>query len=136
EIVSQDRNESGLRKQLNFGHTIGHAIESYFLQNNNPILHGEAIAAGMLIELKLSTDQLNFSKSKFQIIENFLLNVFGKILLQELDLNEIINNLAFDKKNIKGNINFVLLDEIGSPRIDYQVPDNKIIQAIQYYKKA
>ena len=136
EIVSQDRNESGLRKQLNFGHTIGHAIESCFLQRNNPILHGEAIAAGMLIELKLSLEILDFPKSKFQIIENYLLHVFDKISLQELDLNEIINNLAFDKKNVKGNINFVLLDDIGSPRIDYHVPDNKIIQAIQYYKKA
>src|SRR5690625_2647397 len=100
QIVSQDRNETGLRKQLNFGHTIGHAIESYFLQNHKPILHGEAIAAGMLIELKLSKELLGFPKVAYQSIESFILKVFGKISLQGIDLDEIFNNLAFDKKNV------------------------------------
>lgn len=134
-IVSQDRDESGLRKQLNFGHTIGHAIESYFLQNHRPILHGEAIAAGMLIELKLSMNLFQFPESEFLAIEHFLLCTFGKISLQGVVLDEIINNLAFDKKNVGGKVNFVLLQDIGIPQIDCQVPSSKIVQAMQYYKK-
>ena len=134
-IVSKDRDESGLRKQLNFGHTIGHAIESYYLQKNEPILHGEAVAAGMLIELKLSTDVLGFSLEDFKKIEQFLLKSFGKILIKEDAIEEIINNLAFDKKNEKGKINFVLLHAFGKPKIDFNVPDSRIEQAIRYYKK-
>ena len=134
-IVSLDREESGLRKQLNFGHTIGHAIESYFLQKNEPILHGEAVAAGMLIELKLSMDLLGFSTIEFQTIERFLLNTFNKISLQEVVLEKIINNLAFDKKNEKGKINFVLLHDFGKPEIDFNAPNSSIEQAIRYYKK-
>lgn len=135
-IVSKDRYESGMRKQLNFGHTIGHAIESYFLQNHKPILHGEAVAAGMLIELKLSMELLNFPKSTFQYIEKDILKIFGKISLQEIDLDQIINNLAFDKKNVIGQINFVLLHDFGTPQIDCQVPKSMIAQALEYYKKA
>lgn len=135
EIVSQDRDENGLRKQLNFGHTIGHAIESYYLQKNEPILHGEAVAAGMLIELKLSTDMLGFSLEEFKKIEQFLLKSFGKILIKEDAIEEIINNLAFDKKNEKGKINFVLLHAFGKPQIDFNVLDSRIEQAIRYYKK-
>lgn len=134
-IVSQDRDEIGLRKQLNFGHTIGHAIESYYLQKNEPILHGEAVAAGMLIELKLSADLLEFPLETFHKIEQFLLDTFGKISIKEDAIEEIINNLAFDKKNEKGNINFVLLHAFGKPQIDFNVPDHRIEQAIRYYKK-
>jgi len=136
QIVSQDRNETGLRKQLNFGHTIGHAIESYFLQKRKPILHGEAIAAGMLIELKLSMDLLKFSKIRFEAIEKLLLDTYGKISISDGALDAIVKNLAFDKKNVMGRINFVLLHDFGNPQIDYQVPNSKIIQAFEYYKKA
>lgn len=134
-IVSQDREENGLRKQLNFGHTIGHAIESYFLKNNKPVLHGEAVAAGMLIELKLSTDSLSFPLETFQSIEQFLLKTFGKISIKEDAIEEIINILAFDKKNEKGKINFVLLHAFGKPQIDFNLTNTRIEQAIRYYKK-
>lgn len=134
-IVSQDRNEHGTRKQLNLGHTLGHAVESYFLQKQEPILHGEAVAAGMLMELYLSKAFLEFPESVFQAIEKFVLNTYTKILIKETDLVGIINNLAFDKKNEKGKINFVLLRRFGAPQIDYQVSDNSIVEAIQYYKK-
>lgn len=134
-IVSQDRDESGIRKQLNLGHTIGHAIESHFLIKEKPILHGEAVAAGILMELYLSKAFLGFPEATFQNIEEFLLSTYAKISIKDADLNEIINNLAFDKKNDKGKINFVLLRRFGEPEIDYRVPDSSIIEAIQYYKK-
>lgn len=134
-IVSQDREESGIRKQLNLGHTIGHAIESYFLRKGEPILHGEAVAAGILMELYLSKIFLEFPEDTFQSVSNFLLNTYTKIQIKEADLDEIIKNLAFDKKNEKGKINFVLLRRFGEPEIDYQVPDSSIVEAIQYYKK-
>lgn len=134
-IVSQDRNELGMRKQLNFGHTLGHAIESYYLQTNAPILHGEAVAAGMLMELYLSKKHLDFPETDFKMIKEFLLTTYTKLSIEEEDLPEIIKNLAFDKKNAKGKINFVLLRRIGAVEIDYQVPDHSIIEAIQFYKK-
>lgn len=134
-IVSQDRDESGIRKQLNLGHTIGHAIESYFLQKQEPILHGEAVAAGILMELYLSKAFLGFSEATFHNVEKFILNTYAKLPIREADLDGIINNLAFDKKNEKGKINFVLLRRFGEPEIDYQVPDRSIVEAIQYYKK-
>ena len=90
----------------------------------------------MLIELKLSMDLLKFSKIRFEAIEKLLLDTYGKISISDVALDAIVKNLAFDKKNVMGRINFVLLHDFGNPQIDYQVPNSKIIQAFEYYKKA
>ena len=134
-IVSEDPNEHGIRKTLNFGHTLGHAIESYFLSNSgrDELLHGEAIAIGMIMEAYLSSELLGFSKNDLETVKNTFLKIFKKVNIASSDHSAIIDLLKYDKKNDHGNINFVLLKNIGEPRIDCLVEDDLIIKAFEYY---
>ena len=134
-VVDQDPFENGLRKTLNFGHTLGHAIESYYLSNPNKpdLLHGEAIAIGMILAAYLSKELCNFPEEKCQEIKVTMLNVFDYIRINEEDFNPIIELLKHDKKNEHGNINFVLLDAIGKPRINCLVDNEIIINSLNYY---
>ncbi len=134
-IVKEDPTEKGLRKTLNFGHTFGHAIESYYLEHPSKtrLLHGEAVAAGMIIAAYISTRVCNLSQSKLKEITSKLLDVYPKIDLQEKDFSEIIILLKFDKKNSHGNINFVLLKDIGMPVKDVIVPPQILKEALHYY---
>ena len=136
EIVSQDPRENGIRKALNFGHTLGHAIESYFLENENKttLLHGEAIAVGMILESYISWKKNLISETDYLEIKNTIKNLFGEIVFQENDLTPILNLLIHDKKNEYGNIQFVLLNGIGNTKIN-QVIENEIIEkAFEDYK--
>ena len=135
-IVTQDPNEQGLRKTLNFGHTLGHAIESYFLENKNKttLLHGEAIAIGMILACYLSSKLTSFNKDTCDHIKNTLLNIYEKIQFNQEDIEPIIKLMKFDKKNSHGNINFVLLQKIGTPIIDQKVTNNLIYEAFKYYE--
>lgn len=130
EIVEQDPDEQGLRKILNFGHTLGHAIESHFLPN---ILHGEAIAAGMVLAAYLSHKILNFPEKEVKVITGEVKKYFPKIVFNKEDISEIIRLLQFDKKNENGNVRFVLLKEIARPEIDCLVSDDLIISSFEYY---
>ncbi len=135
-VVEKDQNETGLRKTLNFGHTLGHAIESYFLENNSKkeLLHGEAIAIGMVLETFISHKLLDFPKDKMNDVKATILDLFPRIRFEEEDFKEIIKLLRFDKKNNYGNINFVLLNDIGNPELDCQVENDLIIEAFHFYK--
>jgi 3-dehydroquinate synthase len=135
-IVEEDPNENGLRKTLNFGHTLGHAIESYFLahKNKKSLLHGEAIAIGMILATYISSKVCDFSKAKCNDIKTVILKYFNKAEILESDYLPIIELLKFDKKNEHGNINFVLLEAIGEPKIDCLVSNSIIIEAFDYYK--
>ena len=137
KIVQEDPTEKGLRKTLNFGHTFGHAIESYFLENpnKNRLLHGEAVAAGMIIATYISCQMCDFSEAKLKEITESLLNIFPKIDLEEKDFSEITDLLKFDKKNSHGNINFVLLKHIGEPVKDVIVPPEILNDALHFYLK-
>ena len=134
-IVEQDPSETGLRKVLNFGHTLGHAIESYSLSNQElkPLLHGEAIAIGMIMECYLSYKKKNFSLENTEQIKNFITTLYGKTPIPESSYNAIIELLKYDKKNEHGNINFVLLEAIGEPVIDCKIDNNSIIEAFKFY---
>ena len=136
-IVTEDPTEKGLRKVLNFGHTLGHAIESYFLGNGDktPLLHGEAIAIGMLLEAYISTKTIGLSKEEFKEIEKGILKTFSKIEINENDQKAIIDLLKYDKKNSHGKINFVLLEAIGKPKIDCEANNDLIIEAFDNYNK-
>ncbi len=121
QIVKKDPTEKGLRKILNFGHTLGHAIESYFL--NDPernVLHGEAIAAGMIIESYLSQLILQMKEKEVMEIQHYIFSVFGKIPISEKDIEQIIHLSIQDKKNEKGTVNFSLLKKIGEAT--YNIP--------------
>ncbi|MGS2760763.1 3-dehydroquinate synthase [Sinomicrobium sp. M5D2P9] len=135
-IVMQDPREAGLRKTLNFGHTLGHAIESYFLQNPEKptLLHGEAIAIGMILETFLSVELEQFPQEKLDQVTSVILSYFRKVDIEEADIEHIISYLKYDKKNSHGNINFVLLKDIGTPVIDIRADNEKIIRSFAYYK--
>ncbi len=135
KVVDKDPNENGLRKTLNFGHTLGHAIESYFLQNKTKrdLLHGEAIAIGMILETYLSYKTTNFPKEKMDKIKAAILSLFPKVEFDIQDYSRIISLLIFDKKNNYGKINFVLLEDIGKPILDCQVNNDLILESFKYY---
>jgi 3-dehydroquinate synthase len=130
EIVLQDPDEKGIRKALNFGHTLGHAIESYFLENENKktLLHGEAIAIGMLLESYISMRKNLISTDEYIEIKTTINSIYESIVFEESDINPILELLIHDKKNECGAIKFVLLDGIGK-FITNQEVENKLISA-------
>lgn len=136
-IVKEDPTEQNLRKTLNYGHTLGHAIESYFLTNPNKttLLHGEAIAAGMIMATYLSHNICDFPSEKLENISKKLNEIFPRINLLPEDYDIILDLLKFDKKNSHGNINFVLLKGIGEAEIDVIVPNELLVEAMDYYLK-
>lgn len=135
KVVLQDPTEQNLRKILNFGHTLGHAIESYFLESSThtSLLHGEAIAIGMVMESYLSTKLTGLPATQLAEITAAFINRYGKVELSKQDIPQILSLLKYDKKNSHGNINFVLLEAIGSPVIDIKIPDNLLHEAFAYY---
>ncbi|RAJ11989.1 3-dehydroquinate synthase [Olleya aquimaris] len=135
-IVEQDPTEQNLRKSLNFGHTLGHAIESFYLNHKTKaLLHGEAIAIGMILESFLSAELLNLSMDKAQQIKNNTIKVFGKIDIPETDYAAIIDLMKFDKKNEKGTINFALIETIGKSKINCVASNELIINSFKFYNE-
>lgn len=137
DVVQEDEHEHGLRKILNFGHTLGHAIESYFLMgvNREVLLHGEAIAIGMILEAYLSHNLTGLSKVELNEIKEVLLRFYGKVDFSKNDIDNSIALLKHDKKNTHGNVNFVLLKSIGKSAVDINVPENLLYEAFQYYSE-
>lgn len=137
KIVSQDLKENGIRKALNFGHTLGHAIESYCVESEdkNQVLHGEAIAIGMILESHISYQSNFISKEDFAEIKYIITDVFEKIQFNESDIQNIMNLLVFDKKNEFGNVQFTLLNKIGESKINQIVDESLILLAFEDYLK-
>ncbi|RYZ83127.1 MAG: hypothetical protein EOP04_20575 [Proteobacteria bacterium] len=135
EIVLRDPTENGIRKALNFGHTLGHAIESYFLADasRDSLLHGEAIAAGMLLESHLSLQLGLIASGEYEEISKRIVSMFGQIEFSGADISEIINLMQYDKKNEFGRILFVLLNGIGNVEIDQTVSNDLIDNAFKAY---
>jgi 3-dehydroquinate synthase len=135
EVVKIDPNENGLRKTLNYGHTLGHAIESYFLINKNKtaLLHGEAIAVGMILATYISFKLFDFPEEKLNTIKEVLIRNYGKVEFLDSDYKEIIELLKFDKKNSHGNINFVLLVDIAKTKLDCIVSNALILESFKFY---
>jgi 3-dehydroquinate synthase len=135
-VVEEDPYENGLRKTLNFGHTLGHAIESYFLSNPNKttLLHGEAIVVGMILACYISSELTGFPKETTLKIKELFINYYGKVIIESNEYATIIELLKYDKKNNHGNINFVLLEAIGKTKIDCLVDDDIIIDAFNFYR--
>lgn len=135
-VVLADLKEQNIRKTLNFGHTLGHAIESYFLNSERPtLLHGEAIAVGMVLAAHLSFQKLGFTLDKVEEIKTMIFEYFEKVSFEEHDYVPIISLMKHDKKNAYGTVNFVLLQSIGNPVIDISVDNYMIMNSFEYYKK-
>lgn len=134
-VVSEDPKEIGLRKILNFGHTIGHAIETFYLDGPNHLLHGEAIAVGMICEGFLSYQKLNLPIEQLLKIQKTFLGIYGKISIAEKDLESIVDYCLQDKKNEANILLFSLLNHIGD--CSYNIPVNRaeIIESIKFYQK-
>ncbi|MBS1650894.1 MAG: 3-dehydroquinate synthase [Bacteroidetes bacterium] len=132
KIVSEDPTEKGLRKILNFGHTIGHALESVFIKNEQKIMHGEAVYMGMIIETHISFQKKLISNIKFQDITKTLLSCLNFTLLK-IELQKLKPYLLNDKKNFDHKIQMVLLKDYGKAGFDYAVSLNEIEEAIIYY---
>lgn len=135
KVVQQDPTEQHLRKILNYGHTLGHAVESYFLESEEHelLLHGEAIAIGMILEGYLSFKLTGLDQNDLEDIKHTFLERYKKVSFGRKDIDTILSLLKFDKKNTHGNINFVLLKSIGEPAIDVKVTSELLEEAFAYY---
>ena len=134
KVVKQDFKEQNIRKTLNFGHTFGHAIESLFLQNENKIPHGEAVALGMICETRLSFLQNHISEQQSENIIVNLRKFYPYISVNHFAEEKILALMMNDKKNSSGKINFSLLKDIGSCNFDCEVPPEELISALHYYQ--
>lgn len=134
-IVCEDLTENGIRKALNFGHTLGHGIESYFLENENKtsLLHGEAIAAGMILESYISKEKGWLTNEEYHEIKYIINDIFEHIGFDENDINQIIELLIYDKKNEFGKVQFALLEGIGKIKINQEADNELIFKAFEDY---
>ncbi|MEN8248409.1 MAG: 3-dehydroquinate synthase [Bacteroidota bacterium] len=133
EIVDQDPTEKGLRKLLNYGHTIGHAIESYHMVKHDMLKHGEAIAIGMITENHVASTREMLSGDDMDSINKYLIKTFKHPAIDEDGIDSIINLALQDKKNKDGKINAVLLTGIGQAKIDIEISEAEIKASLIYY---
>ncbi len=133
EIVSTDPTEKNERKFLNFGHTIGHAVESYFLNNGLPILHGEAIALGMIAETYLSIKKIGLNRDEKKEIIRVIDSFFERVEIPANGVDEILNNLMQDKKNNNSEIQAVLLKQIGMAKHSIKIYKRDVEEALSFY---
>lgn len=133
-IVEKDFQEKNVRKLLNFGHTIGHALESHFLEQKDSLLHGEAIAWGMIGESFIAVQKGFIEKDDLEEIQDYIAGQFGdsKRFLSDKDVEEITQLALQDKKNQSGEIRCTLLSEIGRGIIDVPVAEYELQEALFY----
>ncbi|MCF8232379.1 MAG: 3-dehydroquinate synthase [Bacteroidales bacterium] len=133
-IVRADPLEQGKRKILNFGHTAGHAIESWSFLSDQPLRHGEAIAVGMIIELYLSVIKTGLEENKAEEIINYLMDMFPYYkVLHDTNPSGLVSYMQQDKKNRNGLLVFSLLEKPGKPRYDIEVEENEVHEAFNKY---
>lgn len=133
-IVEQDPHEQGIRKALNFGHTVGHAIETYFLKSGNKkLLHGEAVAAGMICESFLSEKLNLITAIELVSISKLLPHYFKLPSIPKSSFDEILELMKQDKKNKANQFQFTLLKGIGNYSINNSVEENVLVESLNYY---
>jgi len=134
DVVTIDPQEKNLRKILNFGHTIGHAVESYSLANDeNPLTHGEAIAIGFICEAALSINNSTLSTEELEDISTYILSLYPKYSIKGESFDALLNLMQSDKKNEDGNILFSLLEKTGKCTFNCRVSNNDILSSLEYY---
>lgn len=133
-IVEKDPYEKDIRKALNLGHTIGHAFESFAIDNNRPVPHGYAVAWGLIVELYLSHRLCNFPKEKLQKTIRFIRENYGVFDISCDDYETLYEIATHDKKNHGNAINFTLLSDIGNVQIDQTADKELIFEALDFYR--
>jgi 3-dehydroquinate synthase len=133
-IVMEDPTEQGIRKALNFGHTVGHAVETNSLINDeNPLTHGEAIAIGMICEAYLSHKKTGLSNAELAEIVDVIGDLYPKYTLEESSYDALLAIMLKDKKNQNGKINCTLLSQIGQCNLDNICTDAELCDSLSYY---
>ena len=135
-IVEEDPKEHGIRKALNFGHTIGHAYESLSFKKNRPLLHGHAVAAGIVSELYLSHKVCGFPMEKLSQVVYYLKEYYPAFVFDCKDYDALYELMTHDKKNEAGVINFTLLSQVGDVQINRQVSMEKILESLDFYRES
>ena len=133
-IVAEDPTEHGLRKALNFGHTVGHAFESLALERQ-PILHGYAVAYGLIAELYLSCVKVGFPTDTMRQTVAFIKEHYGRMPITCDDYPRLIELMHHDKKNVGNEVNFTLLADIGDIRINQTTTEDEIKEALDFYRE-
>jgi len=135
KVVIEDPKEMGIRKSLNFGHTVGHAVETYSLLNdaNKALSHGEAIAIGMISEAYLSHKKIGLSDDSLTEIVNVINKLYPRYNIPESIFDELYTYMQKDKKNEDGKINCTFLQEIGQYSIDNICTKDELYESLRYY---
>lgn len=133
-IVTEDPHEKGIRKALNLGHTFGHAFESWAMKRQ-PVLHGYAVAFGLIAELYLATTQTDFPTKRMRQTVNFIRAYYGSLPITCNDYPELIELMHHDKKNRGNEINVTLLGGIGDIRIDQTITEEDIKEALDFFRE-
>jgi len=135
-VVTEDPYEKGLRKTLNAGHTIGHAVETFLLQVNRKILHGEAVAMGLVCEAFLARERGMLKGEDFESIRSYIFSIFGKVQWASGEEEVIARLTTQDKKNKENRILCVLLEGIGNAKWDYEISSEEVKMALSFYRSA
>lgn len=133
-IVEQDPHERGIRKALNVGHTVGHALESWAMRHGRGVLHGYAVAFGMIAELYLSVTKMGFPTDRMRQVVSFIRDNYGTLAITCDDYPELLELMTHDKKNTAGQINFTLLDGVGGIRINQTAKEEEIKEALDFFR--
>ena len=134
-IVKQDPKEQGIRKALNLGHTVGHAFESMALAENRPVLHGYAVAWGLICELYLSHIQAGFPKERLRQVNQFVREHYGCFNFDCQSYERLYELMKHDKKNTAGIINFTLLKEVGNISLNQTADKTMIFEMFDFYRE-
>ena len=134
-FVQKDPNEKNIRKALNFGHTVGHAFESYSLKQFQPLLHGHAVAFGMIVELYLSHLNCDFADGIMHNLSAWILSIYGKFHIATDVYEELYELMGHDKKNEGAIINFTLITSVGEVQINKNCSKKQIFEALDYFRE-
>lgn len=135
KIVEDDPHEAGIRKALNLGHTIGHSFESHAMANKTPVLHGYAVAYGLICELYLSCIKLGFPASRMRQTVNYVKEIYGTYNFSCNDYDCLYELMKHDKKNVSSKINFTLLEDIGKVKINQTATESEIFEAFDFFRE-
>lgn len=134
-VVEADPTEQGIRKVLNLGHTVGHAVESLLVSRGTPIAHGHAVAVGLVCALYLSVVKTKFPMQCMRYVTNFIRENYPTVGITCDDYEELLRLMLHDKKNVSGKMLFTLLADVGRPLINQQVGAEEITESLDFYRE-